>query len=261
MQKFHDTCICPRVQWCSTGAIGNTPLVNILFKIIQLQYTKQPQILIKGLSEKIGSQIYAASRIVLLSVTQSREACTTLICIEPSGQFCSNKGRIKPGGTVVEGTAGNTGIGLAHVCRAKGYQCVIYMPDSQVCFSAVHFGPILIPMAKSQEKIDLLRMLGADVHPVPVVPFDKPKNYNHQAREYAKSINNAIWTNQFNNVANAQAHYTATGPEIWKQTKGDLDGFVCATGTGRWRIFGQCRKIFEREESSKDPNMASRPSQ
>ena len=84
----------------------------------------------------------AASRIVLhsaLSVMQSNVACTNLICIELLGQFCLNKGRIKPGGTVVEGTAGNTGIGLAHVCRAKGYQCVIYMPDSQVRFPAIHF--------------------------------------------------------------------------------------------------------------------------
>ena len=87
-------------------------------------------------------------------------------------------------------------------------------------------------MSKSQEKIDLLRMLGADVRPVPPVPFENPKNYNHQAREYAKSIKNAIWTNQFDNVANAQAHYISTGPEIWQQTKGQLDGFVCATGTG-----------------------------
>ena len=90
----------------------------------------------------------------------------------------------------------------------------------------------LILLSKSQEKIDLLRMLGADVRPVPAVPFENPKNYNHQARDYAKSIDNAIWTNQFDNVANAQAHYVSTGPEIWEQTNGDLDGFVCATGTG-----------------------------
>ena len=75
-------------------------------------------------------------------------------------------------------------------------------------------------------------MLGADVRPVPAVPFENPKNYNHQARDYARSIDNAIWTNQFDNVANAQAHYFSTGPEIWEQTKGELDGFVCSTGTG-----------------------------
>jgi len=115
----------------------------------------------------------------------------------------------------VEGTAGNTGIGLAHVCRAKGYRCVIYMPNTQ-----------------SQEKIDLLRMLGADVRPVPAVAFENPQNYNHQAREYAKSVDNAIWTNQFDNVANAKAHYESTGPEIWEQTQGQVDAFICATGTG-----------------------------
>jgi len=89
-----------------------------------------------------------------------------------------------------------------------------------------------MPDTQSQEKIDLLRMLGADVRPVPAVPFENPKNYNHQAREYAQSIDNAIWTDQFDNVANARAHYMSTGPEIWEQTRGVLDGFVCATGTG-----------------------------
>jgi len=116
---------------------------------------------------------------------------------------------------VVEGTAGNTGIGLAHVCRARGYKCVIYMPNTQ-----------------SQEKIDLLRMLGADVRPVPAVAYDNPANYNHQARDFAKTIPNAIWTDQFDNVANAEIHYKTTGPEIWQQTDGKLDAFVCSTGTG-----------------------------
>ncbi|KAH8828291.1 pyridoxal phosphate-dependent enzyme beta subunit [Flagelloscypha sp. PMI_526] len=124
-------------------------------------------------------------------------------------------GVLKPGGTVVEGTAGNTGIGLAHVCRDKGYKCVIFMPDTQ-----------------SQEKIDLLRMLGAEVHAVPAVAYENPKNYNHLARDYAKSLDNAIWTDQFDNTANANAHYRTTGPEIWEQVNGKLDAFVCATGTG-----------------------------
>lgn len=90
------------------------------------------------------------------------------------------RGLLKPGGTVVEGTAGNTGIGLAHVCRAKGYKCVIYMPDTQ-----------------SKEKIDLLRMLGVDLRPVPAVPFTDPNNYNHQAKRFAEATPNAVWTNQF----------------------------------------------------------------
>jgi len=124
------------------------------------------------------------------------------------------KGLLRPGGTVVEGTAGNTGIGLAHVCRSKGYKLVIYMPNTQ-----------------SQGKIDLLRPLGAEVYPVPAVAFDSPQNYNHQARRHAESLDNAVWTNQFDNTANRQAHIETTGPEIWAQTEGKIDAFTCATGT------------------------------
>lgn len=124
-------------------------------------------------------------------------------------------GLLKPGGTVVEGTAGNTGIGLAHVCRSKGYKLVIYMPNTQ-----------------SQGKIDLLRLLGAEVYPVPAVAFDNPQNYNHQAKRHAESMENAVWTNQFDNTANRQAHIETTGPEIWAQTGGEVDAFTCATGTG-----------------------------
>ena len=124
------------------------------------------------------------------------------------------RGQIRPGGTVVEGTAGNTGIGLAHVCRSKGYQLVIYMPNTQ-----------------SQGKIDLLRLLGAEVYPVPAVPFEDPQNYNHQAKRHAESMDNAVWTNQFDNTANRKAHLETTGPEIWHQTDGKIDAFTCATGT------------------------------
>lgn len=126
-----------------------------------------------------------------------------------------DKGLLNPGGTVVEGTAGNTGIGLAHVCRSKGYKCVIYMPNTQ-----------------SQGKIDLLRLLGAEVYPVPAVAFDNPENYNHQAKRHAEKLENAVWTNQFDNIANRQAHIEGTGPEIWAQTRGKVDAFTCATGTG-----------------------------
>lgn len=125
------------------------------------------------------------------------------------------KGLLKPGGTVIEGTAGNTGIGLAHVCRSKGYKLVIYMPNTQ-----------------SQGKIDLLRLLGAEVYPVPAVAFDNPENYNHQAKRHADRLENAVWTNQFDNIANRRAHIETTGPEIWAQTKGKVDAFTCATGTG-----------------------------
>lgn len=126
-----------------------------------------------------------------------------------------DEGRLKPGGTVVEGTAGNTGIGIAHICNAMGLKCVIYMPNSQ-----------------SQEKIDMLKLLGAQVFPVPVAPFDDPNNYNHQARRHAESLENAIWTNQFDNTANRQAHIETTGPEIWQQTNGKVNAVVFGTGTG-----------------------------
>ena len=125
-----------------------------------------------------------------------------------------DRGMLKPGGTVVEGTAGNTGIGLAHVCRSKGYKLVIYMPNTQ-----------------SQGKIDLLRLLGADVRPVPAVPYDNPDNYNHQAMRHAEQTENAVWTNQFDNTANRQAHIETTGPEIWAQTGGNIDAFTCSSGT------------------------------
>lgn len=125
------------------------------------------------------------------------------------------KGQLRPGGTVVEGTAGNTGIGLAHVCRSKGYQLVIYMPNTQ-----------------SQGKVDLLRLLGAEVFPVPAVAFENPENYNHQAKRHAERLDNAVWTNQFDNVANRRAHLETTGPEIWNQTDGKINAFTCATGTG-----------------------------
>jgi cysteine synthase A len=124
------------------------------------------------------------------------------------------RGLIKPGGTVVEGTAGNTGIGLAHVCRSKGYKLVIYMPNTQ-----------------SQGKIDLLRLLGAEVYPVPAVAFENPDNYNWQAKRHAERLDNAVWTNQFDNTANRRAHIETTGPEIWNQTEGKIDAFTCASGT------------------------------
>jgi len=124
-------------------------------------------------------------------------------------------GSLQPGGTVVEGTAGNTGIGIAHICNARGYPCVIYMPDNQ-----------------SQEKVDILRTLGAQVRVVKTVPYADDMNYQKQAGRYAASLPNAVWANQFDNVANRLAHYDATGPEIWRQTDGRVDAFTCAVGTG-----------------------------
>ncbi len=129
------------------------------------------------------------------------------------------KGLLKPGGTIVEGTAGNTGIGLALVGNALGYKTVIFMPDTQ-----------------SAEKIDTIRMYGADVRLVPAVPYANPNQYVHQSERYAKELTergeNAIWTHQFDNTANSDWHYKTTGPEIWKQTSGTIDAFAFASGTG-----------------------------
>jgi cysteine synthase A len=130
------------------------------------------------------------------------------------------RGTLKPGGTIVEGTAGNTGIGLAVVANAMGFRTVIVIPDTQ-----------------SQEKKDALRLLGAELIEVPAVPYKDPNNYvkvsGRIADELARSDRNgAIWANQFDNVANRRAHVEGTGPEIWRQTEGKVDGFVCSVGTG-----------------------------
>jgi cysteine synthase A len=125
------------------------------------------------------------------------------------------RGELTAGGTVVEGTAGNTGIGLAHVCNARGYRCVIVMPDNQ-----------------SPEKYRLLEMLGAEVHKVPVVPYSNPNQYQRVAQRLAASLPGAIWSNQFDNTANRDIHVRTTGPEVWAQTGGRIDAFVAATGTG-----------------------------
>jgi len=125
------------------------------------------------------------------------------------------KGLLQAGGTVVEGTAGNTGIGFAHLCNARGYHCVIVMPDNQ-----------------SPEKAALLRTLGAEVQVVKTVPYADPNHYQKIAPRVAAGIQGAVCGNQFDNVANRDAHYATTGPEIWHETGGRIDAFVCATGTG-----------------------------
>ena len=124
-------------------------------------------------------------------------------------------GALKPGGTVVEGTAGNTGIGLAHVCNARGYRCVIAMPDNQ-----------------SPEKFALIAALGAEVHRIKAVPYSDPNHYQKVAGRMAQELPGAVWANQFDNTANRRAHFTTTGPEIWEQTAGSIDAFVAASGTG-----------------------------
>ncbi|EPQ56958.1 pyridoxal phosphate-dependent enzyme, beta subunit [Gloeophyllum trabeum ATCC 11539] len=201
-----------------TGAVGNTPLIYL-----------------KTLSEKTGCRILGKAEFQNPGGSVKDRAALGIVL------DAEKRGRIKPGGTVVEGTAGNTGIGLAHVCRARGYKCVIFMPNTQ-----------------SQEKIDLLRMLGAEVYPVPAVAYENPKNYNHQARDFARELDNAIWTDQFDNTANAEAHYRTTGPEIWEQTEGKLDGFVCATGTGG-TLAGTGRYLLEKSAGKTQVWLADPP--
>jgi cysteine synthase A len=124
------------------------------------------------------------------------------------------RGALKPGGTVVEGTAGNTGIGLTLVGNARGYRTVIVMPETQ-----------------SREKIDFLRMIGADLRLVPAKPYRDPGNYVHFSRRLAEEMG-AVWANQFDNLANRDGHRATTGPEIWAQTGGRIDAFTCSCGTG-----------------------------
>ncbi len=129
-------------------------------------------------------------------------------------QDAERRGVLKPGGTVVEGTAGNTGIGLTLVGNARGYRTVIVMPETQ-----------------SREKIDFLRMIGADLRLVPAKPFRDPGNYVHVSQRLAAEVG-AVWANQFDNLANREGHRATTGPEIWAQTGGAVDAFTCACGTG-----------------------------
>ncbi|KAI9828591.1 MAG: Cysteine synthase 1 [Phylliscum demangeonii] len=176
-----------------TGAIGNTPLIRLRHLSAETSCT------ILGKAEFMNPGGSVKDRAALYVVADAEA-----------------RGQLRPGGTVVEGTAGNTGIGLAHVCRAKGYQLVIYMPNTQAA-----------------GKADLLRLLGAEVHAVPAVAYEDADNYNHQAQRHAERTPNAVWTDQFDNVANRRAHLETTGPEIWAQTAGGrLDAFTCATGTG-----------------------------
>ncbi|KAI8625272.1 cysteine synthase (O-acetylserine (thiol)-lyase-like protein) [Xylariaceae sp. FL1651] len=180
-----------------TGAIGNTPLIKL-----------------NKLSEETGCTVLGKAEFMNPGGSVKDRAALYVVL------DAEERGLLKAGGTVIEGTAGNTGIGLAHVCRSRGYKLVIYMPDTQ-----------------SQGKIDLLRLLGAEVYPVPAVAFDHPDNYNHQARRHAERLQeeggkgSAVWTNQFDNTANRRAHVETTGPEIWAQTQGRVDAFTCATGT------------------------------
>ena len=179
------------------GTIGQTPLIKL-----------------RAASEATGCTILGKAEFLNPGGSVKDRAAWAIV------KDAEEKGLLKPGGAVVEGTAGNTGIGLALVGCARGYRTVIVIPDTQ-----------------SQEKKDMLRLCGAELHEVPAVPYKDPNNYVHVSRRLAEELaekepNGAIWANQFDNVANRQGHFETTGPEIWDQTDGQVDGFVCAVGTG-----------------------------
>jgi cysteine synthase len=178
-------------------AIGNTPLIKL-----------------ERVSAATGCTILGKAE--FMNPGQSVKDRAALFIIEDAVK----KGALKPGGVIVEGTAGNTGIGLALVGNALGFRSVIVIPETQ-----------------SQEKKDTLRLYGAELVEIPAVPYSNPNNYvklsGRLAEQLAKTEKNgAIWANQFDNVANRQGHVETTGPEIWRQTDGKVDGFVCAVGTG-----------------------------
>ena len=171
--------------------IGNTPLIRL-----------------GKASEETGCEIFGKAE--FLNPGQSVKDRAALYIIRDA----EAKGLLKPGGTVVEGTAGNTGIGLAMVCAALGYKCKIVIPRSQ-----------------SQEKKDAIRLMGAELIEVDAVPYSNSDNYVHYSGRLAKELG-AVWANQFDNTANRDAHIHGTGPEIYEQTGGNIDGFICAVGSG-----------------------------
>ncbi|MBF0167057.1 MAG: cysteine synthase A [Alphaproteobacteria bacterium] len=173
------------------GAIGNTPLIRL-----------------KKLSAETGCNILGKAEFLNPGGSVKDRAALALV------RDAERRGALKPGGTIVEGTAGNTGIGLALVGNALGYRTVIVMPETQ-----------------SQEKKDMLRLCGADLRLVPAVPYANPGNYVKASERLAEELG-GFWANQFDNVANREGHRTTTGPEIWEQTGGKVDAFVASVGTG-----------------------------
>ena len=177
--------------------VGNTPLLYL-----------------QDASKMTGCEIYGKAEFLNPGQSVKDRAALSII------RAAEASGKLKPGGIVVEGTAGNTGIGLAMVCSALGYRCKIVMPRTQ-----------------SQEKKDAVKLLGAELIEVDAVPYSNPKNYVHFSEQLAKDLNeqdpgSAIWANQFDNTANRDAHVETTGPEIWDQTEGKVDGFICSVGSG-----------------------------
>ncbi|MDB4841352.1 cysteine synthase A [Planktomarina sp.] len=179
------------------AAIGNTPLIRL-----------------NAASEATGCEILGKAE--FMNPGQSVKDRAALYIIKAAVA----SGELRPGGTIVEGTAGNTGIGLALVGASMGFRTVIVIPETQ-----------------SQEKKDMLRLAGAELVEVPAAPYKNPNNYVRYSGRLAQELtktepNGAIWANQFDNTANRQAHIETTGPEIWAQTEGNLDGFICAAGSG-----------------------------
>src|SRR5512147_1447050 len=190
--------------------VGNTPLIRL-----------------GKLSAETGCEILGKAEFLNPGGSVKDRAALWMI------RAAEQSGALKPGGTVVEGTAGNTGIGIAHICNVRGYSCVIYMPDNQ-----------------SQEKVDLLRTLGAEVRVVKTVPYKDDMNYQKQAGRFAAQLPGAVWANQFDNVANRLAHYESTAPEIWAETNGRIDAFTCSVGTGG-TLAGVSRFMKERSANVK----------
>ncbi len=177
--------------------IGNTPLIKL-----------------REVSEATGCEIYGKAEFMNPGGSVKDRAALYIV------RDAEKKGQLKPGGIIVEGTAGNTGIGLALVGDASNYRTIIVIPETQ-----------------TQEKKDMLRLAGADLREVPAVPYADPGNYVHVSERIAKEMaethpHGAIWANQFDNTANRDAHYLGTGPEIWEQLDGNIDGFTCSVGTG-----------------------------
>jgi len=172
--------------------IGHTPLVRL-----------------KGPSEAAGAEIFGKCEFANPGASVKDRAALFIV------QDAEERGLIAPGGTIVEGTAGNTGIGLALVANAKGYKTIIVMPETQ-----------------SREKMDTLHALGAELVLVPAAPYSNPGHFVHTSRRIAEETPNAIWANQFDNIANRRAHIVGTAEEIWDQMDGRIDGFTCAVGTG-----------------------------
>jgi len=179
-------------QASTLDLIGNTPLV-----------------LLKGPSEAAGCEIWGKCEFANPGASVKDRAALWIV------RDAEAKGQLKPGGTIVEGTAGNTGIGLALVANALGYKTIIVMPETQ-----------------SREKMDTLRALRAELVLVPAAPFSNPGHFVHTSRRLAQETEGAIWANQFDNIANRKAHIESTAPEIWEQMEGRIDGFTCAAGTG-----------------------------